>query len=128
MDDSVRAVLEILARRMVADIEAAVLTRAAQLAVQEPEFELDLAWKLWDSVHQLESQMRTEWDKIESTGKDSRSRFSSGDLGNFGAQWLLDAWNSSRSARDATPETAGSVVQPTFSQGPPDPGSLKMER
>lgn len=69
MDDSVRAVLDILARRMVADIEAAVLTRAAQLAVQEPEFELALAWKLWEAVHQLESQMRTEWDEIESTGK-----------------------------------------------------------
>jgi hypothetical protein len=130
MDDSVRAVLDILARRMVADIEAAVLTRAAQLAVEEPEFELDLAWKLWDSVHQLESRMRIEWDNIESADKASRNldrRFSSGDLGKLRAQWLLEAWNTSRSGRDSTPEAPGTIyVQPTLPQrssGPKQPGS-----
>lgn len=105
MDESVHALLDVLARRMVSAIEDVVLTRAAQLALQEPEFDLELAWKLWDSVHQLESQMRIEWDEIESAEKDSRNsdyRFPSGDLGNLRGQWLLDAWKTSRSGRPST--------------------------
>lgn len=132
MDESVQAVLDILARRMVSAIEDVVLARAAQLAVQEREFNLDLAWKLWDSVHQLESQMRIEWDAIESAEKDSRNsdhRIPSGDLGNMGSQWLLDAWKTSRSGRASTLEARETVnVQPTFSKGTSDPSNPEVER
>ena len=44
--------LDILAGKMARDIEVAVMRRAAQLASDEPQFHLGLAWLLWDAVHE----------------------------------------------------------------------------
>lgn len=71
MDLAHEALLGILARRMVRDLEDAIMTRASQLAGAEPEFHLDLAWTLWEPVHDLESRMRIEWKAMEQASMDS---------------------------------------------------------
>ena len=71
MDLAHEALLGILARRMVRDIENAVMTCASQLAAEAPEFQLDLAWALWEPVHDLESRMRIEWKAMEQASLDS---------------------------------------------------------
>ena len=65
MDELVRPVFYVLAQRMVADIESAILERASQLAEEEPDFQLSLAWRLWDAVHEREDLMRAEWKRLE---------------------------------------------------------------
>lgn len=94
MDESHQAVLEILARRMARDITRAIMARARQAAIEEPEFRVDLAWKLWEPVHDLESRMRIEWKALEeaSVGGGSLDRDLSnadaGELRAFVAEWL----------------------------------------
>lgn len=70
MDAAHEALLGILARRMVRDLENAIMTRARQLAGMESEFHLDLAWTLWEPVHDLESRMRIEWKAMEKASLD----------------------------------------------------------
>lgn len=71
MDAAHEVLLGILARRMVRDLENAIMTRASELAGMEPEFHLDLAWALWEPVHDLESRMRIEWKAMEQASLDS---------------------------------------------------------
>lgn len=94
MDESLHPVLEILARRMARDIEAAVMRRAAQLAVDEPDFHLDIAWMLWAAVHEQESLMRAEWMQLERRAEAGDelhidlSGAESDELRNFVTGWL----------------------------------------
>lgn len=90
------ALLEILARRMVRDIENAVMTCASQLAAEAPEFQLDLAWALWEPVHDLESRMRIEWKAMERVSLDSGganvdlSNADLDELTSFARNWLAE--------------------------------------
>ncbi len=96
MDLAHEALFEILARRMVRDIENAVMTCASRLAAEAPEFQLELAWALWEPVHDLESRMRIEWKAMErfslygDQGTEDLSNADLHELTSFVRSWLAD--------------------------------------
>ncbi|MEX0783878.1 MAG: hypothetical protein WD557_14645 [Dehalococcoidia bacterium] len=61
LDETTASGLRTIAERLGREIVDALQSRAVEIAARSDRLDIELYWRLWDAVYDLERQKRAEW-------------------------------------------------------------------